>query len=362
MTRPAGLLELRDVKVARGGAPVLDVPAFRLDEHETVALLGPNGSGKSSLLLTLMALLPRSSGRLLLRGEEVRTRRDELACRRRITMVLQEPLLFDTTVLANVASGLELRGLPRREVARRAGGWLERLGLAHLAERSARKLSGGEARRVSLARALAVEPDVLFLDEPFANLDPPARQSIVEDLERTLASTGTAAILVTHDRADAFRLCRRIAVMDHGRIVQSGDARTVMKQPVDAVVASFVGMEIILDGVIASRGDGVVRVTVAGAELEAAGDGARGQPVSLCLRPEDVTLAAERPACANVVAGRIASIASTGPFLKVKLAPAPSLSAYLTADRLAQLGLAEGAAVFASFDPSSARVLPRAPG
>jgi tungstate transport system ATP-binding protein len=160
------VLEVRDLKVSRGGVEVLDVPSFQLRAGEFVSLIGPNGSGKTTLLLAMMSLLQPTAGEVWVRGERVLGGRAAVEARRRMAMVLQEPLLFDTTVRENVASGLRLRGLDRKETARRVALYLERFKLTPMAQRSARKLSGGEARRVNLARALAVEPEVVFLDEP----------------------------------------------------------------------------------------------------------------------------------------------------------------------------------------------------
>jgi tungstate transport system ATP-binding protein len=358
------VVELRDVKVARGGVQVLDVPAFHIDEGEVVALIGPNGSGKSSLLLTLMGLLGRREGQLLHRGVEVRSARDALACRRRMAMVLQEPLLFDTTVEANVASGLRMRGVPRGETRRRVRAALERLGVVELAGRSARTLSGGEARRVSLARALAVDPEVLLLDEPFANLDPPTRAAILDDLERTLSASRTAAVLVTHDHADAFRLADRLVVMDAGRIVQAGPPAEVMNAPADERVASFVGMETLVEGLVERAEGGELRVAAGGATVDAVGVAAPGQRVYCGIRPEHVTIHAERPATAssarNLFAARIVGLASSGPLIKVHLQGAFPLSAYVTAESLATLALVEGKQVFASFKATAVHVIPRA--
>jgi tungstate transport system ATP-binding protein len=359
MTTAATLLELRDVKVERGGAPVLDVPSFSLAESELVALVGPNGSGKSTLLLTLMGLLERARGDLLYRGRAMTSRRDLLECRRKITMVLQEPLLFDTTVRANVAAGLRLRDLPRAEVKRRADAALARLELLHLADRSARKLSGGEARRVSLARALAVEPEALFLDEPFSNLDAPTRQAMVADLERLIAGSRTAVILVSHDPTDAFRLATRFVVMHGGRIVQSDAPAEVMRRPANPFIASFVGMETLVEGVVARRREGGVVVTAAGAELAAAGDGAPGDRVLCGVRPEHVRVLTERPVGAvNVFPAAVAAISSAGPFLKLRLDGAFPLVAYVSGERFAELGLKEQRELFATFEPVAVHLLP----
>ena len=222
MTRVPLLLELVGVKVERGCVPVLDVPSFRLLAGEFVSHVGPNGSGKSTLLLTVMCLLRRLEGRILHRGEEVRTDGDALALRRKIAMVLQDPLLFDATVHENVASGLHFRGVGRAETRRRVATCLERFNLAHMADRSARKLSGGEAQRVSLARAFVLEPELLLLDEPFAALDPPSRARLLEDLSALLKENNRTAVFVTHNLNEAAKLSHRIAVMVGGMLRQVG--------------------------------------------------------------------------------------------------------------------------------------------
>jgi len=358
------LLEAVDLRVERGGVPVLDVPSFRLEEGEFVSLIGPNGCGKSTLLLSLMGLLPRAGGQVRWRGAEPSSGREAVALRRRMAMVLQEPLLFQGTVYQNVAAGLRIRGLPRREERRRVLAWLERFGLTALEERSARMLSGGESRRVSLARALAVEPEVVFLDEPFANLDPPTRQAITDDLERTLRETRAAAVLVTHDQAEALRLSDRIVVMQRGAIVQTGAPAVVMNEPVNEFVASCMGMETIVEGLVVRRVDGEVVMSVAGREISAIGAGAPGEQVYCCIRPEHVTIELVSPAgsssARNVFPARITSVTSAGAYLKVKLDSGFPLVATVTAESLATLGLTRGRDVFASFKATAVHVIRRA--
>jgi tungstate transport system ATP-binding protein len=361
MTAAPHVVELRDVKVERGGVEVLDVPAFHLRDQEFVALIGPNGSGKSTLLLSIMGLLDRASGEVRYRGRPIASARDAIACRRRFAMVLQEPLLFDATVHENVASGLRIRGIDRAETRRRVRAYLERFGLGGMADRSARKLSGGEARRVNLARALVVEPEVVLLDEPFANLDLPTRESITADLERTIRDERMAAVLVTHDQAEALRFADRIAVMNGGRIVQSDAPSVVMNNPVDELVAGCVGMETIVEGVVRRRGDRAIVVAVADKELHALGEGAPHERVYCCIRPQNVLLEAVDPSrtssARNVFEARIASVASVGPYLKVKLDCGFPLVAHVTAESFAALDLAEGRRVFASIKATAVHVI-----
>ncbi len=360
---PVPILEVRGLEVERGGVRVLEVPSFRLEEGEFVSLIGPNGCGKSTLLLSLMSLLRRKAGQVLWRGAPIATDRDAIACRRRMAMVLQEPLLFHEIVYENVASGLRIRGLPRREERRRVMASLERFSLVPLARRPALELSGGEARRVSLARALAVEPEVVLLDEPFTNLDLPTRQSITDDLERTIREARIAAILVTHDQSEALRLSDRIVVMHGGAIVQSDAPAVVMNEPVNEFVAGCVGMETIVEGVVARRTGAEIVMAVAGHEIDAFGDASLGDRVYCCIRPEHVTIEIADPAgkssARNVLPARIASVSSAGPFLKVKLDCGFPLVATVTTGSFTTLGLARGREVFASFKATAVHVIRR---
>jgi len=360
----AAILEARGLVVERGGVKVLGIPAFRLEEGEFVSLIGPNGSGKSTLLLTLMCLLPRAAGQVLWRGAPVATGGDAVAHRRRMAMVFQEPLLFRATVYENVASGLRIRKVPRAEERRRVGASLEQFGLAAMAGRSAGMLSGGEMRRVSLARALVVEPEVVLLDEPFANLDLPTRQGITDDLERVLHETGAAAVLVTHDQSEALRLSDRIVVMQRGEVVQSDAPAAVMNEPANEFVASCMGMETVVEGTVARQVGGEIVMAVAGREISAIGTALPGQPVYCCIRPEHVTIDTTNPAgsssARNVYPARIDGVSSMGPYLKVKLDCGFPLVATVTGESFATLGLERGREVFASFKATAVHVIGRA--
>ncbi len=358
-------LALRDVLVVRGGRPVLSVPALDVRRGEVLAVLGPNGAGKSTLL-RVMALLERPArGQVLWEGRPVEG--DPLPYRRRMAVVFQEPLLLDMTVEANVRLGLALRGLPRREQRRRAARWLERLGVAHLARRPARQLSGGEAQRVSLARALALDPEVLLLDEPFASLDAPMQQELLEELERLLRETGATAVLVTHDRAHALRLGQRVAVLMDGRLRQVGPPESVFAQPADAEVARFLGVENVLPGEVVSRQEGLVQVRVGPHLLWAVADedGPSGR-VWACVRPEHIVLAPlgsgeEAGSARNRLPGVVVRLSTAGPGqqVRVDLDCGFPLVAYVTVASAEHLGLAPGTGVVASFKAHALHLLLR---
>jgi len=363
MTQQQHVLDLKDLRVDRGGVPVLRIPSFSLSENEFVSLIGPNGAGKSTLLLSLLGLIKRQNGTVSYRGREIASPAELLDLRRRIAMVLQDPLLFDSTVFENVASGLKIRGMGRAEIKNRVMTYLERFNLTGMAQRSARKLSGGEARRVSLARAFAVEPEVIFFDEPFANLDPPTRQALTDDMDRIIRDRGIAAVLVTHDQSEALRMSDRIVVMNGGRIVQLGTPAMVMNRPVNEFVANFVGMETILEGEVLSNREQQMAVLVAGQEIDTVGDEQAGDHVYCCIRPENVTVSVSHPdeksSARNLYPGRVAEVASMGPFLKLRLDCGFPLTAYVTRESFAKLELCEGKDVYASFKATSVHLIRR---
>ncbi len=234
-------LEMRSLVLFRDNRQVLDIESLFISTGEIMALLGPNGTGKSSLLLTLARLLKPASGELLWRGQPVNNI-GLLDYRRKLALLLQEPLLLGMSVFDNVAIGLRYRGVAGSEINTRVTRWLKRLGIEKLSDRLASRLSGGEAQRVSLARAFVIDPELLLLDEPFSALDSPTRARLLSDLKAILAETGTTTIFITHDFKDVEQLANRAALMLDGKIVQSGTPQQVFANPVSDMAACFLKM------------------------------------------------------------------------------------------------------------------------
>ncbi|HEU4367493.1 MAG TPA: ABC transporter ATP-binding protein [Methylomirabilota bacterium] len=357
-----GILALRDVRLDYAAGFTLDVPALDVLAGEVLVVIGPNGSGKSTLLRVLGLLERPARGRVLVDGRPADARH-ALAERRRMATVFQEPLLADTSVAANAALGLRFRGVPAADAARRASRWLERLGVGGLAARPARTLSGGEAQRVALTRALVLEPSVLLLDEPFASLDQPSRTALLADLGAVLREDRVTTVLVTHDRGEALALADRVAVIMRGRIQQVAAAGDVFQAPASEEVARFVGVETIVSGRVVGRAEGVTRVEIGGRTVEVAAPAEPGRSVSLAIRPEDVTLALppERGGASsarNVLAGSIAHITVTDAGARVVVDCGFPLVATVTPRSLAQLRLAEGMPITAMFEASAPHLLP----
>jgi tungstate transport system ATP-binding protein len=232
---------IRDLLVKRGGRTVLDVESLVVEKGEVLAVVGPNGAGKSTLLLTLARLLKPEHGEIWFNGQPA-SAESALQYRRRIGLVMQDPLLFDMSVRENVASGLNFRGIPKNESGPRIEKWLELLGISHLAKRRANELSGGEGQRVSLARALVLDPELLLLDEPFSALDSPTRTRLIDDLGRILPENSITTIFITHDLAEARKLGHRLAILLDGKLMQTGTPDEISNQPVNPQVASFLGL------------------------------------------------------------------------------------------------------------------------
>jgi tungstate transport system ATP-binding protein len=346
-------LSLSGVEVRYHSRRVLQVDALELAAGNTLALLGPNGSGKSTLLRVLALLERPNTGSLTLLGEPVQDgERQRLALRRRTATVFQDPLLTDQTVFDNVAMGLRFRGLANGEIETRVGRWLTRFGVGHLAGQRARSLSGGEAQRVSLARAFVLEPEILFLDEPFGSLDLQGREALALELEVILREARIATVLVTHDRGEAQMLADQVAVLLEGRIAQCAPVRTVFERPATARVARFLGVENLLPVLC----DGSEGLQLAGQRIALTPPEGLRRPLA-CLRAEDVHLspAATPDAPGNVrLAATVVHAVPYGVPYRVHLdAGGVSLIALAARRTLDRLGVAPGARLVASFDPGA---------
>jgi tungstate transport system ATP-binding protein len=359
------LFELRQVVVKRSGGVTLTIDDLQVQRGEILAVIGPNGSGKSTLLLVLNHLLQPESGKILYCSRPLAAE-DELAYRRKMALVLQDPLLFDATVFDNVAMGLRFRGLPRNEIKQRVEDWLSRLGVSHLAGRRARKLSGGEAQRINLARALVLQPEVLLLDEPFSALDTPTRAQLLEDFHTLLTVLSLTTVFITHSLDEALYLGDRVAVLLGGRLRQCGPPEEVFSAPADREVAAFVGVETVISGRVTSSQDGLLEVEVPGYKLQVVGEAPPGRQVLVCLRPEDITLQLQdergrgTSSARNHLEGKVVRcVPQGGALVRVVVDCGFPVVALVTRLSAQELGLEPGAPVTASFKASAIHLITR---
>jgi len=232
------MIQIRDLLVQRNGRDVLCIDALDIARGETLTVVGPNGAGKSTLLLVLARLLKPVRGDIRFERKLLKDW-NELEYRRRISFVFQAPLLMDMTVEQNVALGLKFRGILKQQTDERVGRWIKALGIDSLSKRRADQLSGGEAQRVSLARAFVLDPELLLLDEPFAALDPPTHAQLLTDLSILLKQDHRTAVFVTHNLKEAATLSHRIAVILDGVLRQVGTAQQIKREPADETVRAF---------------------------------------------------------------------------------------------------------------------------
>lgn len=360
------LIEGRAIEKAYGGRPVLRGVDLEIAAGDLLVLLGPNGAGKSSLLRILGLLESPDRGTVLVRGTPIRTSAERGHWRKAITTMFQESLLYTGSALENVTMGLRFRGIPRAEATRRALPLLERLGVAGVRDQPAQTLSGGEAQRVSLARALTIQPKVLLLDEPFAALDQPTREALREDLKQLLRDLGVSALFVTHDRTEALTLGNRIAVMMEGTLLQVGPPALVFGHPASETVAHFLGTENTLPGIVKGVHGGVATIACGGALLEAAGEARVGDAVYLCLRPEDVIVGqhpvpGSRSSARNTLLGRVKQVSPWGLHYRIQILFGDDghLVALITRPSFAELALEPGSPVTVSFKATAAHLIRR---
>jgi molybdate transport system ATP-binding protein len=342
------------------GSLRLDVD-LTLPMGTTVALLGPNGAGKTTLLRALAGLQPLERGRVVL-GEEVLD--DPVAgvwCppeRRPIGVVFQDYLLFPhLSALENVAFGLRCRGVARAEARQRAQAWLDRVGLGDRAAARPRELSGGQAQRVALARALAIDPQLLLLDEPLSALDASTRLEVRRELRRHLASFPGVRVVVTHDPLEAIALGDELVVLEQGRVVQSGRPADVSARPRSRYVAELVGVNL-YQGRVADD-----RVVLAGGEsLVAAGpgEGIGDGDVFALVHPRAVSLHRREPEGTprNVWKGAAEELDLEGERVRVRVAGPIPIVAEVTPAAVAELDLAGGGTVWVSVKAAEIEVYP----
>lgn len=231
-------ISIRDLLIQRNGRDVLTVNSLEVQRGETLAVVGPNGAGKSTLLLALARLIKPARGQMTFNGSPI-LQMDDLEYRRKISFVFQDPLLMDMSVEKNIALGLKFRGTDRKETRTRVIRWSKAMGVDSLLGRRASQLSGGEAQRVSLARAFVLDPELLLMDEPFSAVDPPTRAQLLNDLSNLLSQDHRTTIFVTHNLKEASQVGDRVAVIINGELKQVGTPKEIKESPADKSVLGF---------------------------------------------------------------------------------------------------------------------------
>jgi molybdate transport system ATP-binding protein len=320
---------------------------------EIVALLGPTGAGKTSVLRCISGLARPGSGAILFNDRtwfDSTKRRFLPAHKRDCTMVFAHRSLFaNLDVWENVAFGMRAIGMPETVIRRRVSELLEFVGAGALAHRGTSPLSNGEAQRIAIARALAVDSGVLLLDEPLSSLDVGARPPLRAALRRRIGAEGTTAILVTHDAAEALAFADRLVILENGAIVQEGTPAELLASPASVYAAAFAGVNYYRG--VAHPSDGGTSTVLVDGETSLTVLGSWSGPVTATIDPSAVmlSLSVVQSSARNHLQGKIEHVERQGDSLRVAVASRPRIIARVSAQAASELGLAPGAEVFATF-------------
>jgi tungstate transport system ATP-binding protein len=354
------LLEVKGLHHRYGKAEILKNIDLGIERGEVFVTIGPTGSGKTTLL-RLVGLLERpTSGRIYFEGHMVNnSERQRLEIRRRLAMVSQKPAVFNASVFDNVAYGLRIRKENGASLRHKVMNVLETVGLSGYETRDARTLSGGETQRVALARAMVIEPELLLLDEPTANLDPVSTSHIEKLVTNVIKRSSMTVMMATHDMFQGQRLADRMGVLISGEMMQTGDPREIFSLPQSKKIAEFVGVENMLGGVIAASKEGIVDIKVDGAFVEAISNLGVGEQVYACIRPEEITLARtkESTSARNTFNGEITRIALFGPLARIEMNCGFLLVALITKRSAEEMNLQMGNHIYASFKATGVHVI-----
>lgn len=349
-------LEVRNASKSFGTATVLDGVALEVAQGEFVSLLGPSGCGKTTLLRIIAGLTNADAGAVILDGQEITARPPH---KRDVGVVFQNYALFPhLSVADNIAFGLRGRA-SRQDIAGTVTRFLDLVRMADFADRSVRALSGGQQQRVAVARALAVAPKLLLLDEPFSALDRKLRETMQMELKRLLRELGTTAIFVTHDQDEALVMSDRIAVMNQGRIEQLDTPQALYDRPITPFALQFVGLSTRIFGeVTATEPDGTIAVKTAHGMLRAPGRFARGSAVLLGVRPERISFGALEGH--NSIAPRLSDIVFQGARVQAHFASSEDEPILLETSARLPGDIAPNAVLPISWPPEDTLVFPRA--
>lgn len=345
----------------------LSVDGLDIYPGERIAFIGPNGAGKTTFLRILGLLQQPERSSLIFNGIEIKNKPQQLQYHRATAFVPQKTVLYCGSVKENIAIGLLIRGEDRTVCGQKVAEMLKAFRIEHLANRPVSQISGGEARRVMLSRALVIKPQILFLDEPFADLDEPVRLELIEDLLPVLSQMGCAIVFVTHNQDETYQLAERFMVMIKGQIIQSGTAHEVFSQPINQAVAEFIGTRNILParvtdptspsevpptaGPRTGSQDELVSISLVNsqgkdcANLSVAGPKPKTDKVVACIQPESIVISITPETHAssrNTFPGVIKRIIPSRHFSFLEVDCGVLITASVTNESIKELNLASG--------------------
>ncbi len=339
------------------GKKALENVNFNVEDGEVLAVIGPNGAGKTTLLRILDLLDAPTSGSVYFNGVAVDYTKNLLALRRRVAIVFQQTVLFNTSVFNNAAYGLKIRGENKRNIREKVKEVLQLVRLQGFELKNALDLSGGEAQRVALAQALIIEPELLLLDEPTANLDPKNVSIIEEALSWINKQQKTTLIMTTHNMAQAQNLADNVALLFNGKMEKIGLAKEIFLAQ-SKYLADFARIENIFTGISKVNRDGISVVEI-GNEVQIEAAFQRSGKLTVYVRPEDIILSRNSvmSSARNVFRGRIVEMVDLGPVMRLKVDAGKEFVVQVTRRSFNEMKLNIGAEVFLVFKASAVQAV-----
>ena len=349
-----GIVQLDDVHVEFDGIHALNGLSLEIHEGEILSLMGPNGSGKTTTLRVIAGLLIPTRGHMLFRGSTI-TEENIMDLRKNATLVFQTPIHFGTSVFRNIAYGLRIRRVDEREIERRVMESLSMVGMSSAIDRPARKLSGGEQRRVALARAIALNTQILLLDEPTSDLDRESKNVIEQVLQEINRDRGTTIVVCTHNMFRARRFAHRIATIENGVIQDMGPAIRVFRHELDTLLRDENFANVFKGHAMALEGEeGIVQVTLDNnVMIQAVGD--RTGEVTVTISPDDILVSKEQvqSSARNCLMGEILAIEGDQRTAALRVDVGIPMKVNITHASLRRLGISKGDRVCLTFKASS---------
>lgn len=347
------MLEVRNLTKYYGDVLAVDELSFAIDQGDFVTLLGPSGCGKSTTLHAIAGLIDPSEGQIALRGTDIT---DTPPNDRNIGMAFQHNALFPhMTAIKNIEYGLKMHGYGQKEIDERVQELLELVQMPDLGDHKPGELSGGQQQRISLARAIAYEPDLLLLDEPLTGLDRVLREEMRREITRIQDEVGVTTLYVTHDQEEALSLSDKIVVMKDGTKQQEGPAEELYEAPVNNFVAEFVGKSSKFTGEVVSRSPMRAQNGSREIVLDETAEVKDGQSVALYVRPEDVEISPEMQDGQNIFVGQARQVTNLGSYAEVIVELDDGTTVLAEVERFP--GIKVGDEVSIHFDPKNVIVL-----
>jgi molybdopterin-binding protein len=332
--------------------------SLNIKENEYFVILGPTGAGKTLLLEIIAGLYFPKKGKVIINGEDMTFTSPE---NRGLGFVYQDFALFPhLNVKKNIEYGLKLRKIPEDEREKKISELVKMLKINHLLHRNTETLSGGEKQKVALARALAINPKIILMDEPFSALDENTKSKLILDMKELHKTEGITFVHVTHSQEEAILLADRIGIMMKGTIVQVGNPDEIFYKPVTKEIAQFVKIENIWEGKVTRKNEGEMVVEVNGKEIVALSDHFKvGQDVRLIIRPEDIILGKGNTSARNNFKGKVISVIKHGFYYIIRIDCGFEVEAAVTKQSIENLNIREGGDINIFFKATALQVIKR---